>query len=146
MKHLFRPVFLVVMGLVVLTGCQTDTVPPLMDVSYTGRLSDEPVLVQVIEAPGVSAEELKEAIIRATTKRGWEVTDMAEDGVLARLVHRQHDSTLTFEPADGRVEVYSVSYEIDKKTGEREIRGEPEGWIRNLHKDILTYVGALPES
>lgn len=132
---------LVILGL---SGCQTEVVPPINEVTYASKLSEEPVLVQSFMVDGVSAEEIENSIVQAATKRGWDVTDLGEEGIAASLVHRGYDSTLTFEYGEGWVKIYSVSYEIDKESKVREERAEPESWIRNLHKDILEILGRLP--
>lgn len=121
-------------------------IPPIMKVTYAGKLSSEPVLVQVISVAGVSNEAVKEAIVRAATNRKWAVETLKDGTVQTKLVHRANDSTLTFKVKDGKIEIYSVSYKIDKKTQVRKEREEPEGWIRNLHKDILALLGLLPKS
>lgn len=127
-------------------GCQTETVPPLMEVGYAGKLSDEPVLVQSFSVGSVTDAALKDAIISAATRRGWEVTDLGDNRIQTQLTHRSAESTLTFEYGDSQVKIYSVSYEIDKGSERRIKRAEPDGWIRNLHKDILDLLGLLPTS
>jgi len=127
-----------------IAGCQTSTVPEINDVSYASSLSDERVLVQSFNIDGVSEEEIQDAILQAARSRGWEVTDPGEDGIVTELTHRDFESTLTFEYGSGWVKIYSLSYKIDEDTLQRIERDEPEGWIRNLHKDILEILGRLP--
>ena len=127
-----------------IAGCQTETIPPVNEVAYASKLSDERVLVQSIVLDGVSEGEIQSAILQATRNRGWEVTDLGSDGILAELVHRSHESKLTFEYGDGWIKIYSLSYKIDKDSQNRIERDEPEGWIRNLHKDILEILDRLP--
>ena len=135
---------LIILGLAAPFGCQTETVPPLREVTYASRLSDEPVLVQVIQTPGIPVEAARAAVLQATKKRGWKVESLDNGDVRTSLVHRISDATLTFTFSDGKVEVYSVSYKIDKNTQARIEREEPEGWIRNIHKDVLALLGLLP--
>ena len=132
-------------ALLILTRCQTETVPPLLDVSYTSDKSSEPVLVQIFSVAGKSEQEVRKAIIRAATVREWDVEELADGRIQAKLAHRTNDSTLWFTTGGGQVKIHSLSYEIDKKTQARKERAEPEGWIRNLHKDILELLGLLPE-
>ena len=134
------------LALIALVGCQTDTVPPLLDVAYAGRLSDEPVLVQVFSVSGKSDKAIKDAIVRAATVRQWEVTQLDDGSIQTKLQHRSSDSTLWFTCENGQVEIHSVSYEIDKNTLVRKKRAEPTTWIRNLHKDVLVILGVLPTS
>ena len=117
-----------------------------MDVSYNGKLSEEPVLVQIFSVGDAGDEAVKDAIIRAATVRGWEVNDLGDLKIQTKLVHRSADSTLIFEYGDSRVNIYSVSYKINKNSQVRIERAEPEGWIRNLHKDILENLGLIPTS
>ena len=133
-------------ALIALVGCQTETVPPLLDVSYKSDLSSEPVLVQVFSTSGKSDKAVKDAITRAASIREWDVTELDDGRIKMSLVHRTSDSTLWFTVENGQVKIHSVSYEIDKNTLERTKRSEPAGWIRNLHKDILEMLGLLPTS
>ena len=132
--------------MVILAGCQTKTVPPLLDVSYAGKLSDEPVMVQSFSIPGESTATIRSAVITAARHRGWDVTEQEDGRIRAYLKHRTSESTLFFDVAGTTVDIYSVSYEIDKKTQARKGREEPEGWIRNLHKDLLVRFGLLTDS
>ena len=133
-------------ALLAIVGCQTETVPPLLDVAYSSDLSSEPVLVQVFSTAGKSDKAVKDAITRAATAREWDVTELDDGRIKTTLVHRTSDATLWFTVENGQVKIHSVSYEIDKNTLERKKRAEPEGWIRNLHKDILEMLGLLPTS
>ena len=142
MKNLLVCSFL---ALFILTGCQTETVPPLLDVAYASDISSEPVLVQSFSVAGKSEQEVRKAIIRAATVREWDVEELDDGRIQAKLVHRTSDSTLWFTTGNGQVKIHSLSYEMDKKTQARKERAEPEGWIRNLHKDILELLGLLPE-
>jgi hypothetical protein len=122
---------------------KTTKVPPILKVSYEEKLSSEPVLVQVIPVPGISVEAAKDAVTRAAMVRKWTVETLDNGDIQTNLVHRSSDSTLTFKFKTGEIEVWSVSYKINKKTKARKSRDEPEGWIRNLHKDILDLLGLL---
>ena len=133
-------------ALLALVGCQTETVPPLLDVSYQSDMSAEPVLVQVFSTAGKSDKAVKDAIKRAASMRQWDVTELDDGRIKASLLHRTSDSTLWFSVDNGQVKIHSVSYDIDKNTLERVKRAEPAGWIRNLHKDILEMLGLLPTS
>ena len=123
---------------------KTSTVPEINKVTYASKLSDEPVLVQTFSVAGKEESEVKNAIWKSATKRSWTVDATDSGDIEAKLKHRGSESTLTFKVADETVKIYSVSYKINKKTGERITRSEPEGWIRNLHKDILVNLGMLP--
>lgn len=133
-------------AMIVLAGCQTETVPPLLAVSYKSSLSSEPVLVQAFSTAGKSDQAVKDAITRAASIRQWDVTQLDDGRIQASLVHRTTDSTLWFTVENGQVKIHSVSYEVDKNTLERKKRAEPEGWIRNLHKDILELLGLIATS
>jgi hypothetical protein len=123
----------------------TKTVPPVKKVTYEGKLSSEPVHVQTIAVPGVSVDAAKNAVERAALKRGWEVKSLKNGDIETELVHRTFESTLTFKFSEDAIEVWSVSYNINKNTLDRRKRDEPEGWIRNLHKDVLDLLGLLPK-
>lgn len=114
---------------------QGGKIPPLLPVQYAAKLSSEPVLVQRFAVSADSAATVNAAIVRALRNRGWEVTP-AEGRIEAGLTHRAFDSSLTFVYTQNSVEIYSVSYRINKQ-GNRLRRDEPVSWIRNLHKDIL---------
>ena len=146
MKRLITLSSLIVILMAAPIGCQTKTVPSVNKVSYASKLSDEPVLVQTFPVAGASDMAVKDAIVKSATVRGWEVTELEGNRIQTHLVHRSSESTLTFEYGNGQVRIYSVSYKIDKNTQNRIEREEPEGWIRNLHKDILENLGLLPTS
>ncbi len=141
-----RLILITLLALIPLVGCQTDTVPPLLDVAYAARLSDEPVLVQVFSVSGKSDRAIKDAIVRAANIRQWEVTQLDDGSIQTKLRHRSSESTLWFTCENGQVEIHSLSYEIDKNTLVRKKRAEPAAWIRNLHKDILVILGVLTTS
>lgn len=126
-------------------GVQADagTIPDIRDVSYKDKISSEPVLVQVINIPDISSESARDAVTRAAMGRKWSIEKLENGDIQTKLLHRSFDSTLTFKVKDGSIEVWSVSYEIKKKTQVRVKRDEPSGWIRNLHKDILTLLRLL---
>ena len=123
----------------------TKTVPPVLKVKYEDKMSSEPVRVQTISLPGISEDAARDAVTRAAMGRQWAVETLDNGDIQAKLVHRTFDSTLTFKVNAGKVHVWSVSYRISKKTQARRYRDEPEGWIRNLHKDILDLLGLLPK-
>lgn len=122
---------------------ESASIPEIMDVTYGSKDSSEPVLVQRINLPGISADTADAVVIRALKGRKWAYKKLENGDIQAKLVHRSFDSTLTFKVMDGSIEIWSVSYEINKKTQVRKERDEPEGWIRNLHKDILSFLGLL---
>ncbi|HSH09927.1 MAG TPA: hypothetical protein VK995_06035 [Oceanipulchritudo sp.] len=146
MKHDLRTVFVFMVTVIASITAHAADIPPIMKVTYAGKLSSEPVLVQVIAVPGVSTEAVQDAIVRAASNRKWTVETLDDGTVQTKLVHRANESTLTFKVKNEKIEIYSVSYKIDKKTQARKGREEPEGWIRNLHKDILALLGLLPKS
>jgi hypothetical protein len=135
--------FVTIAALPVGLQAATKVVPPIYKItSYEG---DNPVLVQTIAVPGISVDAARDAVERAARNREWSVERLNNGDVQTKLVHRSNDATLTFKFKDGSIEVWSVSYKIDKRTKVRKEREEPEGWIRNLHKDVLALLGLLPE-
>jgi hypothetical protein len=137
--------FAVSFALLGLVGAKGSAIPPLNKVAYADNLSGEPVLVQTIDVDQSSAAVVEQAIIKAATKRGWTIS-MPEQGVVqAKLMHRKHDSTLQFKYDARSIRIYSQSYRVDTY-GKRLRRDEPDGWIRNLHRDILQMLGLMPAS
>jgi hypothetical protein len=126
----------------VTAGCQTKTVPPVMKVTYASTLSEEPLLVQSFSVSGSNKEFIHNAIVKSALNRQWTITDNQTGIVSCQLTHRAYDSTLTFKYNKEKVEIYSVSYKINKSTQKRIKRSEPDDWIRNLQKDILVLLGA----
>jgi hypothetical protein len=116
-------------------------IPPIMKVTYVDKLSSEPVLVQQFAVNRKDDGQVGTAIIRAAQNRGWEVSEEGDE-IVAELTHRGMESKLIFRYSAASVEIHSVSYKL-KKSGERSKRAEPEGWIRNLHKDILRNLGLI---
>jgi hypothetical protein len=103
-------------------GCQTKTVPSIKEVSYASPMGSEPVVVQTISVPGKSEQEVKRAITRAAIGREWDVQELGDGRIQAKLVHRTHDSTLWFSYSSGTITISSLSYEINKTTQERKER------------------------
>jgi hypothetical protein len=113
-----------------------------MKVTYASTLSEEPLLVQSFSVSGSNKELIHDAIVKSALNREWTITDNQSGIVSCQLTHRTYDSTLTFNYNKEKVEIYSVSYKINKSTKKRLKRSEPDDWIRNLQKDILVFLGA----
>jgi len=145
MKHTLSLCILLLASLGFFAPCQAAKVDKILEVSYEGKLSSEPVLVQSIDVDSNSEEAALDAVRTAATNRGWTVSDLENGSVMTKLTHRSYESTLTFTYNNGNIEVYSVSYKINKNTLKRKARKEPAGWIRNLHKDILVQLGLMDE-
>lgn len=84
-------------------------------------------------------EMVKRSIIKAAIGRRWNIVEKEGDHVVIHLEHRGYDSTLTFVPKDGEIEIYSDSYVVNKR-GERKKQKHPRGWIGNLEKDIQVFM------
>lgn len=123
---------------------QAEGIPKIMEVNYESKLSNEPVLVQRITVPGVSVDVASDAVYRSAIGRKWKTDKLDNGDIQTKLTHRGYESTLIFKFKEPYIEVWSLSYKVDKKNLARKERKEPEGWIRNLHKDILSLLGLLP--
>lgn len=83
-------------------------------------------------------EIIGKAVVKAALGRKWNI-DEKEDGILKiSLNHRGYESTLYLVYDDHKVDIYSDSWTINKK-GERKKEKHPDGWIKNLAKDIRVF-------
>ncbi len=134
MKLLFRPARLfAVFGIFLLCAGQ-----PLL--AAENPAADGPQEMGMMVMPkGVTAKQVKVAIVAALTNRKWLVKSADDSTVVGYLKHRGYDATLTFRYDENEIEIISDSFRIDSD-GKRLERRNPTVWINNLKNDIPHYL------
>jgi len=94
-------------------------------------------LVATVPVPeGIDRKAAMNACVIAALGREWKVVSKEENIIKINLIHRSWNATVYFVVKDDIIEMYSDSYTINKKTGERKKKKDPTGWIKFLRKDI----------
>ena len=75
----------------------------------------------------------------AAIGREWHIVSKEDNLIKTNLRQRSWNATVYFLIKDGVIEMYSDSYVVNKKTGEREKKKDPDSWIKNLKKDIESH-------
>lgn len=105
--------------------------------------STEPVLdnpVGTIAIPtGIDREGALNTCTSAAIGRGWKVVSKEDNLIKINLKHRSWNATMYFVVEDETIEMYSDTYVVNKRTGERDKKKDPDGWIKNLKKDIESH-------
>lgn len=78
----------------------------------------------------------KNSCINAALAREWDIVSKKGNIIEINLAHRSWNATVFFVVNDDEIVMYSDSYVVNKKTGERKRKKDPEGWLKNLRKDI----------
>lgn len=130
-----RNVLLPCLAVLALVGCQTPSTTPV-DLSAD---PDEPALVSHFPRE-VSVQEAQDAVVRSLRNREWNITSTSDDGAEARLFHRRYDSRIRVEVSPNEMKIYSDSWLVDRN-GERVRREHPEGWLRNIERDVRRSLG-----
>jgi len=134
MKLLFRPARLfAAFGIFLLCASQAL-------LAAENPAADGPQEMGMMVMPkGVTAKQVKVAIVAALTNRKWLVKSADDSTVVGYLKHRGTEATLTFRYDENEIEIISDSYEIDSD-GKRLERKNPIRWIDYLKQDILHYL------
>ena len=121
---MFRRALLVLFVLLPLAGC---TSKPIMNVS------NEPIVV----ASGRTAtmDNVRDSILRAGTKLGWQMTPSTPGVVDGRLSLRDHVAIIDvkYDTRSFSI-VYRDSSNLDYRSGQ--IHRNYNGWIENLNREI----------
>jgi hypothetical protein len=104
--------------------------------SATAEHKDYGDVVLRLTVPGApSMDDLQDTIVTTALRREWNLLSREDGKVVIQLIHRNHDSKLTFIYDEDQIQVYSMSYRLTRD-GRRLKRDNPTGWIRNLEKDL----------
>jgi hypothetical protein len=113
------------------------------DLNGPGLISEESLgepFASMSIPPEIDRAGAMNACVKAALGRKWDIVTK-QDGVLKiNLKQRGWDATVYFVVKDSVVELYSDSYVVNKKTGERKKKKDPEGWLRNLEKDVNVFM------
>lgn len=120
---------------VLLVGCQ---VPQSTRIA-SAAAPDEPVLIS--EFPeSFPVSKVRDAVLKSVRERGWTVGQTTGTSVRASLVHRGFESNIHVEAAGSRITIYSDSWRVDRQ-GERLNPEHPDGWLRNIERDVRRSLG-----
>lgn len=90
-----------------------------------------------VEVPsGLTANEVKEAIIMTLAGREWGVKERTDTQVVGYLKHRSNEAKVTLIYTTEKVDIYCVGWAIKKSTGERKGPEQPKGWLKYLQGDL----------
>jgi hypothetical protein len=97
-------------------------------------------LVGTVPIPaGINHKTAMNTCVNAAIRREWDIVGKEEDLIKINLTHRSWNATVYFVVKDDVIEMYSDTYLVNKKTGERKKKKDPELWIKNLKKDIESH-------
>lgn len=85
---------------------------------------------------GLSADEVKDAIVSALAGRQWGIKSKSDGRVVGYLKHRSNEATVTLVYDTSSIELYCVGWAINKRTGERKKPEQPRGWLKNIQADV----------
>jgi hypothetical protein len=97
----------------------------------------------VVSAAGkpLSADQVREAIVRAGVGLGWIIKDAGRGKLVGTLILRTHTAVvdIAYSPTN-----YSIAYKssIDMKEGGGKIHPAYNGWIQNLTRAINAQLAA----
>jgi hypothetical protein len=80
------------------------------------------------------------ACVKAALGRKWNIVTKQDSILEINLKQKGWDATAYFVVKDDVVVLYSDSYVVNKKTGERKKKKDPDGWLRNLEKDVKVFM------
>ena len=95
-------------------------------------------------SPGLSREGVKDAIVAALAKRGWQVVSSTRSEVRGHMLHHKKDANLIFQFDAAHIDILSDSYVVDG-AGVRTARIIPNDWIENLEQDIREFAAHMPQ-
>jgi hypothetical protein len=94
------------------------------------------VPVPTSSAKALTAEQVRNAIIRAGSSLGWSVTDAGPGRLVGTIALRKHTAEIEIPYSES---AYSITYKnstnLDAADGQ--IHKNYNGWIQNLNRDIL---------
>jgi hypothetical protein len=103
------------------------------------------VKVETIAVPdNLSDAVIRDAIVRAALYRQWRLMSQKEGEVVLRLIHRKCEANLTLRIVGSEIEIYSDSYEIDKRLMRIKPVQVSPGWIKNLRIGIVAILYPAP--
>ena len=120
--------FAVVLGVALTLACRT---APVLNIE-NGEVP-----------PGLSAQQVHEAIVSAVPRRGWDVTLDEPGHVMARLDKRGHSATVDIDYTSTH---YSIRHHESTDLGfdGTKIHKNYNGWVTNLNKDIQSELRRRP--
>ncbi len=84
--------------------------------------------------------EVRGAVLASLEGRDWFLGRATETSVRASRIYRGFDSNIHIEIASSRITIYSDSWRIDRQ-GERLSPEHPDGWLRNIERDVRRSLG-----
>lgn len=118
-----------------LIGCQTKNASPV-----NMEAGPDDVALSFTLPLSISSERILELTESSLQNRAWKNITVSGNQVQATLSHRGIDASLRVVVEGSTVNIFSDSWRLDDK-GNRKYREHPEGWIRNLEKDIRAGLG-----
>ncbi|MGH7996846.1 MAG: hypothetical protein ACREFX_10880 [Opitutaceae bacterium] len=91
--------------------------------------------------PALSPGGAQRAIFAALANRQWTVVSVTPGVIVAHLLHRHIDATLTIRYSSSRVDIYAESYLVGHHPQDRILPYVRRDWIHNLEHDIARYAG-----
>ena len=90
--------------------------------------------------PKIDQAGAMKACVKTALGRKWDIVTKQDDVLEINLKRKGWDATAYFVVRDDVVVLYSDSYVVNKKTGERKKKKDPDGWLRNLEKDVKVFM------
>jgi hypothetical protein len=112
-----------------LVGCNTRVGP-----NAAAKYDQNPLTVTI---PSGLSEEQVEAVMKQTlTARGWQARQISPQQVDGILNHRSFKGKVSLVAGDGIIRILNDYQYISRDTGDTQ-PGVPQGWLDNLHKDLI---------
>ena len=92
--------------------------------------------VATIKVPsGLSTSDVTSAVYGALLGREWLVKEKSDGKVVGYLKHRRNEAEVTFTFDNKSIDMSCWGYKISR-SGEREEKELPKGWLKFLEKDL----------
>jgi hypothetical protein len=131
MKKLLFKILLVTLGITAMTGCRSDLVYNVEEVTIVSN-----------QGSALNIEDVKKAIIRAGAGLGWQMNADAPGHVLSTLYLRSHMAQVDINYTTTS---YSITYKDSKDLNYdgTYIHSNYNGWVQNLQRNIDVQLNTL---
>ncbi|NOQ31619.1 MAG: hypothetical protein GQ570_10905 [Helicobacteraceae bacterium] len=131
MKRMFKMVGVATLAVLMLSGCR---------MAQIYNVKDAPVIVK----PATSDRAIFNAINRAGTSLGWDISSVKDGEARGVLNIRDHQAVVSITYNDKSYNIKYVS-SINLKAENGEIKSNYNGWVQNLERNINLQISELTQ-
>jgi hypothetical protein len=123
-------IFAIIFIAVLLGACRTATVYEVKDAAV------------VSNAPKISKDDVRKAIVRAGSGLGWQIKDNGPNALIGTLMLRDHVAIVDIPYSEKH---YSINYKNSTNLNYdgTTIHSNYNGWVQNLSKAINVQLGTM---